>query len=192
MALAFEFTEKRRVAALANLKKAREAHLAGRVPRPARPPNLKHGSYARDLRQSVILLGEDVGEYDAHLDRFAKVFTPSTDRERTIVRRIAEAAWRLIRTYRARGNAQTRKLRQVLMKVAPHAPLHPVQVQRLAIHLVSAISDEGCLLQYMSRLRNQFERLVRLLLVERTGSDQGFRVHTHFKLSPYDLQAPFE
>ena len=190
--MAFQFTEKRRVSALANLKKAREAHLAGRVPRSARPPNLKHGSFARDLRQSVILLGEDVREYDAHLERFEKVLTPSTDRERVIVRRLAEAAWRLIRGYRARAGAQSRRLRQSLESIAPHAPLDPLQVQRLAIHLVDTFHDEDYLLHFVGRLRNQFERLIRLLLVERTGSDQGFRIHTHFKLSPYDLQAPFK
>jgi len=189
--MAFQFTEKRRVSALANLIKAREAHLAGRVPRSARPPNLKHGSFARDLRQSVILLGEDVREYDAHLERFEKVLTPSTERERVIVRRLAEAAWRLIRGYRARAGAQSRRLRQSLESIAPHAPLNTQQVHRLAVHLVDTFHDEDYLLHFVGRLRNQFERLIRLLLVERTGSDQGFRIHTHFKLSPYDLQAPF-
>ena len=63
--MAYELTEKRLTAARANLKKAWAAHCAGRVPGPERPPHLKHGFFARDLRQSVILLGEDVAEYDA-------------------------------------------------------------------------------------------------------------------------------
>ena len=190
--MAYEFTERRRVTALENLSKAREAHLAGRVPRPERPPNLKHGAFARNLRQSVIRLGEDVAEYDAHLARFEEVWTPENERERVIVRRMAEAIWRLLRVYRARGRAQARQFRKVLGHVAPLAPLRPVEIQSLALHLISLFHDEGYLLTYTARLRNQFERLIRLLLAERTGSDQGFRLHTHFKLNAYDLEAPFE
>lgn len=70
--MAYVFTDRRREASRANLKKAWAAHCAGRVPRPERPNNLKHSFFALDLRKSVILLGEDVGEYDAHVDRFVK------------------------------------------------------------------------------------------------------------------------
>ena len=189
--MAFQFTEKRRVASLANLKKAHEAHLAGRVPRPARPANLKHGYFARDLRKSVILLGEDVREYDAHIKRFEDVLTPRTERERRLVVRIAEAAWQLIRGYRARANSQARKLRQKLELTAQRSPLDTGNTIDLAFMLVEQFNDEAYLVDCVTRMRNQFERLFRLLLIERTGSDQGFRLYSHLNLSQWDMEAPF-
>lgn len=189
--MAYRSTAKQRAASLANLKKAREAHLAGRVPRPERPPNLKHGYFARDLRRSVILLGEDAGEYDAHLERFEKALTPMTARERTIVRRLAETAWQLIRGYRARANSQSRRLRKKLLRVAQVSPLDPEQTRNLAFTLVEYFSDESFLQDCVARMRNRIERLFRLLLIERTGSDLGFRLHSHLNLSRWDLEGPF-
>jgi hypothetical protein len=190
--MAFQFTEKRRAAALGNLKKAREAHRAGRVPRPARPPNLKHGYFARDLRKSAILLGEDAGEYDANHQRFVDALTPRTDRERVIVRRLAETAWQLIRGYRARANSRSRKLRQKLERVAKYAPLDTEETIDLAFMLVFYFSDEEFLQQCVTRMRNQLERLFRVLLIERTGSDQRIRKYSHLDLSRWDMEGPFE
>ena len=190
--MAYQLTEKRLHAARANLKKAWAAHRAQRVPRPARPPNLKHGYFARDLRRSVILMGEDVAEYDAHLRRFEVVLTPRTERERSIVRRLGETAWQLIRGYRARANSQSRKLRQKLERIVPQAPLPPEDLKFLAFYLVELINDESYLQDCMSRMRNQFERLFRLLLIERTGSDLGFRLYSHLDLSKWDREAPFD
>ncbi|MFB3920375.1 MAG: hypothetical protein ACE145_01560 [Terriglobia bacterium] len=190
--MAYMLTERRREAARENLKKAWEAHRAGRVPRPERPNNLKHGFFSLDLRKSVILLGGDVGEYDAHVARFEKALAPVTDRERRIVQRMAEAAWRLIRSYRARANAQARKLRRLMEFAARQAPLDPHQTKTLAVLSVKILSDEHYLLDCVTRLRNQFERLFRLLLTERTGSDQGFRIHSQKKFSKWDLAVPFK
>jgi hypothetical protein len=117
--MAYQLTEKRLDAARANLKKAWAAHRAQRAARPERPPHLKHAFFARDLRQSVILLGENVGEYDAHVARFLNALAPLTERERRIVRRLAETVWRLLRGYQARAYAQARQLRRLLDIVVP-------------------------------------------------------------------------
>ena len=189
--MAYELTPKRLAAARVNIFKAWQAHCAGRVPRPARPPNLKHGYFARDLRRSVILLGEDAAEYDAHVQRFEQGLTPQTERERRIVLRLAETAWQLIRGYRARAHAQSRKLRKEMESVVPNAPLNPRETKALALFLVETFNDERYLQDCVSRMRNQFERLFRLLLTERTGSDMGFRLYSHPTLSKWDMEAPF-
>jgi hypothetical protein len=189
--MAYELTPRRLAAARANIQKAWAEHRAGRVRRSERPPNLKHGFFARNLRQSVVLLGEDVREYDAHLRRFEDALLPLNGRERRIVRRLAEAAWRLIRGYRARAQAQTRKLRKALERVAPHTPLDPFQTKVLAVFLVKMFSDEHYVLNCVTRLRNQFERLFRLLLIERTGSDQGLRIFSYRRFSKWDQAVPF-
>jgi len=189
--MAYQLTPKRLAAARANLAKAWAAHRAGKVPWPARPPALKHGFFALDLRQSVIQLGEDVQEYDEHLRRFQRVFTPLGETEERIVRRMAEAAWRLLRGYRARAHAQTKKLRKALETVAPHAPLDIGQTKRLALYLVEMFWDEHYIVNCVSRLRNQFERLFRVLLIKRTGSDYGFRIFSNRRLSKWDQAVPF-
>jgi len=187
----YELTPRRLATARANIQKAWAAHRAARVRRCARPPNLKHGFFSRNLRQSVVLLGEDVREYDAHVQRFEQALRPQNDRERRIVRRLAEAAWRLIRSYHVRAHAQTRKLRQALESVSPHTPLDPFQAKVLAAYLLEMFSDEHYVLNCITRLRNQFERLFRLLLIERTGSDQGFRVFSCSRFSKWDEAVPF-
>jgi len=189
--MAYQLTPKCLAAARLNILKAWQAHCAGRVPRPARPPNLKHGYSARDLRRSIILLGEDAAEYDAHVRRFQQGLTPRTERERRIVQRLAEAAWRLIRGYRARAIAQERKLRRQMDSVVDGAPLNDRETRALGYFLVESFNDEAYLAACTKRLRNQFERLFRLLLIERTGSDMGLRVYSQAKFSKWDREVPF-
>jgi len=187
--MAYELTEKRLTAARANLKKAWQAHCAGRVPRPERPPNLKHSFFALDLRRSVILLGEDVREYDAHVDRFVKALEPTTDRERRIVVRIAEAAWRLLRGYRARGHAQARKLRQ-LLEVGAQIDLNGTKA--LAFCVVENFEDDRCMLAQVRYWQEQLRWLFGRLFIERTGNDQGFRLESAAKSKKWDKRAGFD
>ncbi len=190
--MAYELTEKRLRAARANLKKAWAMHCAGRVPRPERPNNLKHSFFALDLRRSVILLGEDVREYDAHVDRFVKALEPTTDRERRIVVRIAEAAWRLLRGYQARGHAQARKLRQLLdMSVGAALPSLR-DTKRLAFCVVENFEDDRCMLAQVRYWQEQLRWLFGRLFIARTGSDQGFRLESAAKSAKWDKRAEFD
>ena len=186
----YRFTPKRLAASRANLEKAWAAHRAQRARRPERPSALRHGFYALDLRQSVILTGEEVREYDEHLRRFERVFTPTNKVEGLLVRRMAEATWRLLRSYRVRAHLQAKKLRQALEDAAPYSPNEPEGLKGLVSHLVASFTDEENLLQCVTRLRNQFERLFRVLLIERTGSDQGFRIFSSLRLSKWDRTIP--
>ncbi len=187
--MAYELTEKRLTAARVNLKKAWQAHRAGRVPYPERPPNLKHGFFARDLRQSVILLGEDVAEYDAHVQRFEKALAPRTERERRIVARLAETAWRLLRGYRASAHAQGRKLRQ-LMDIG--APLNLDDTKALAFCVVGHFEDDRYLLDRLTFWREQLQWLFGRLFIERTGNDQGFRLESAAKSAKWDKLVPID
>ena len=190
--MAYNLTEKRREAARANLKKAWQAHRAGRVPCPERPPNLKHGFFARDLRRSVILLGEDVAEYDAHVHRFEQSLAPQTERERRIVARLAETAWRLLRGYRASAHAQARKLRQLLEMSAKPAPLSLHDTKALAFCVVENFEDDRYLLARLTFWREQLQWLFGRLFIERTGNDQGFRLESAAKSAKWDRRAAFD
>ncbi len=190
--MAYELTPKRLAAARANLQKAFAALRERQAARPERPSHLQHGFYARDLRRSVILLGEDVREYDAHAERFERAFGPRTPIERRIVTRLAEAAWRLQRSYRARADSQGRKLRKLLETAAPYAPLDTRQTWHTAFRILELLSERDHLDRCVRLLRNQIERLFRVLLIERTGSDQGFRVFTRQRLGKWDRPAPYK
>jgi hypothetical protein len=177
----YELTPRRLAAARANLEKAWVASREKKAGRPIRPSALKHGFYSLDLRRSIILLGEDVYEYDAHQHRLERVFRPQNAVERRVVRRLGEAMWRLLRTYRTRGMIQTRKLRR-LLEASASAPLDVEQTVDLACALVDLFLDEDYLQQCIRRLKNQMERLLRMFLTWRTGSDQGFRVYSHVRI----------
>ncbi len=169
--MAYELTPKRLAAARANLQKALEALRVRKAARPERPPHLQHGFFARNLRKSVILLGEDVAEYDAHVLRFVQVLRPRTETECRIVFRLAEAAWRLLRSYHARAHSQSRKLRRLLEAEALHAPLDTARTRLVALHMFGLFSEDDHLYRCAQLLRCQMERLFRVLLIERTGSD---------------------
>jgi hypothetical protein len=177
----YELTPRRLAAARANLEKAWLASRAEKAARPIRPSALKHGFYSLDLRKSVILLGEDVWEYDAHQHRLERVFRPQNAVERRVVRRLGEALWRLLRTYRTRGIIQTRKLRRLLEASATSGPLDVEQTVDLAMSLVDLFLEEDHLQQCIQRLKNQVERLLRMFLTWRTGTDQGFRVYSRLQ-----------
>lgn len=178
----YVLTPARRAACRENLKKAWLGCRAKRLARGTRPSALKHGFYALDLRRSVIQMGEDVGEYDAHLRRLARVFTPRNPTERRIVRRMGEASWRLLRAYRSMSLRQGRKLRKKLEAFAQPQPLTPDQTIEVAFQLLELLTDDTYLRECVRRLRNQIERLLRMLLVWRTGSDRGFRIYSHIRI----------
>ncbi len=178
----YVLTPRRLAACRENLKKAWRGKTAKRLARGIRPSALKHGFYALDLRKSVIQMGEDVGEYDAHLRRFARVFTPRNPPERRIVRRMGEASWRLLRAYRSMSLRQGRKLRKKLEAFAPPHPLTPDQTIEVAFQLLELLTDDTYLRECVRRLRNQIERLLRMLLVWRTGTDHGFRIYSHIRI----------
>ncbi len=195
--MAFVLTERRRAACLANLEKARAALRARPSRRAPRPPNLKHGYFAQDLRKSVILLGEDVREYDAHIKRFAAALTPRTEREQVLARRLGETTWQLIRTYHARAHNLKRKLRKKLDRVVGCAPLPDWHVRDFGYMLTELyLLEEPFLQQCSTRMRKQFERLFRMFLIERTGTDVGLRPRSRLtprvELTQFDLEAPFK
>lgn len=178
----YVLTPRRLAACRENLKKAWRAKTAQRLARGLRPSALKHGFYALDLRKSVIQMGEDVGEYDAHLRRFARVLTPRNPTERRIVRRMGEASWRLLRAYRSMSLRQGRNLRRLLDASAPPSFLTARQTVEFGLQMMDLFTDDAYLRECVRRLRNQIERLLRMLLVWRTGSDRGFRIYSHIRI----------
>ena len=56
--------------------------------------------------------------------------------------------------------------------------------------------EEPFLQQCSTRMRNQFERLFRMFLIEHTGTDVGLRPRSRvtpvYELTQWDLEAPFK
>jgi hypothetical protein len=137
---------------------------------------VKHGLYAKDLRQSVIRLGEDVGEYDEHLRRFVRAFVPQDEVEGKIVLRLGEAAWRLMRVYRARAAIMARDLQRLLERDPPPKALTGDETRLRAVELLTTFLNEGRVQDRLVRLQSHMERLLRLLLSLRTGGKPGFKL----------------
>jgi hypothetical protein len=110
-----------------------------------------------------------------------RVFKPQNAVERRIVRRLGEALWRLLRTYHTRGIIQKRKLRRLLEASAASGPLDVDQTVDLAMSLVDLWLEEDHLQECIQRLKNQLERLLRMFLTWRTGTDQGFRIYSRLQ-----------
>ena len=178
----YVLTPARLAACRANLKKAWLGCTAQRLARGTRPSALKHGFYALDLRKSVIQSGEDVREYDEHLRRFERLFQPRNSTERRMVRRLGEASWRLLRAYRSMSLRQSRKLRRKLEELVRPQPLTPDQIIQAGFQLLELLSDDVYIRECSRRLRNQIERLLRMLLIWRTGTDKGFRIFSHVRI----------
>ncbi len=96
-------TEAQKAAARANLGKARAASDDPANYDRYHSHKLKHGLQARTLEQTLRLLDEDPGEFEAHCERFRHVFAPADRVEERIVRRIAAATWRHLRLFKAQA-----------------------------------------------------------------------------------------
>ena len=93
------------------------------------------------------------------------------------------------RGYRARAHAQARKLRQLLDVSAPPSLR---DTKTLAFCVVENFEDDRYLLDRLTFWREQLQWLFGRLFIERTGSDQGFRLESAAKSAKWDKRAGFE
>jgi len=163
-------------ACYANLRKARAKPRARSALARSRHNALQHGLYARDLRSSVIRLGEDVDEYDEHLRRFLRAFAPQNNWEGKVIVRLGEAAWRLLRVSRARAAITARELRRLLESSPPRTSLSAEETRELGMELLTTFLNEAQVHDRLVRFHSHTERLLRLLLSLRTGGKPRFKL----------------
>ncbi|PYV24596.1 MAG: hypothetical protein DMG27_12480, partial [Acidobacteria bacterium] len=99
--LIYRPTPKRQAASRANMEKAIAARRAPAGNANARLNALKHGLFARRVRESVARLGESLDEFDRHVGLVERLFAPQDAVERELTLRLAETLWRRLRLFRA-------------------------------------------------------------------------------------------
>lgn len=186
-----QFSPAQLAAARANMAKARAAlNARGRSPehlaklretikkaRAARTPEgfrrdsakvLKHGLYARSVRDTMRPLGEDPHEFDAHLRQLRGFFGPRDKREEKIVAALAEAIRRRLRLWRAEAHWQSRYLEECLGAATPLLVPDPVQTLNRAWLLMGAVLSQDALFARDRRLVAAIERVLRQLVRKRS------------------------
>ncbi len=162
-------------AVMKNLAKAR------RTPRTAvsyarsRHNATKHGLFVRDVEGSLRRLREDPREFQKLHALLERSFVPRDETERSLVRRLAEAIWRHLRVYRAAARWEMERLSRTLGEQSPQTLLGPILTRSRAALEMEALSDESRLFKRTRILVGETERMLRLLLVYRTGNpDEKF------------------
>ncbi len=185
--MAYALTPARRAASLKNLRLAWEMHreLGYRsgnpkppLSREARDGPFFYGLYARNLRRSVIHMGEDVHEFDRHLRRFVRAFAPRNPVERTLVRAIGETAWRMLRAYYTRAAADAKMLKHLLNSAPRARALSAGDTLDLIIKLELALGNDLKLMDSAARIRRQLERLTGMLVRKRSRGKLDYRIIT--------------
>ncbi len=172
-------TEARLAASRANIRKA---HRAPRKPESyarARFNHLKHGLQVRSLEETMHLLGDDPKEFEAHKRRFARVFAPANPTEERIVQRIAAAAWRQLRLFKAQALWQSDQLKRHFHGAPVVQPLDADATRYRALCLMMLLTDRRRFLRHDQGLTAGVERALRTLLRLRSGGDPDFQLYTH-------------
>lgn len=196
----YHFTPARRAVAFAHLRKAREDREAMYRPTPARLAanranlvkarakqrpresyartrfnRLKHGLDVRSLEETMHLLGDDPKEYEAHQQRFRRVFAPRFQAEEKVVDLIAAAVWRRLRLFKAQARWESDALKQFFAQAAFIQPLGAEETRSRGHFLLALLLDRDKLEAREQSLLGVVEREIRTLLRLRSGGDADFR-----------------
>jgi len=165
------FTERRLLARYGNLCLA---HLKLGPPGKRSPSHIYTGTSCRHLEHSLALAGEDKAKLEAHRDRFQRAFRPRDREERRFVRGMADAAWRLRRTFGVRARWEMRAV-QFRLLLAIHRrqagkKMGPEEARALALQLLQNLGDLEALQAERQRLQKRLEQLARAFLTHRMGA----------------------
>ena len=147
---------------------------------------LKHGLYARSVRDTMRPLGEDPKEFDAHLRQLRNFFGPRDEREGKIVAALAEAIRRRLRLWRAEAHWQSRYLEECLGAAAPLATPDPDQTLNRAWLLMGAVMSQDKLFERDRRLVAAIERVLRQLVRKRSDGRHDLKMFAREARRPKD------
>lgn len=173
--LPYRETERRRAASRANIQKAIAWRRSAEGNARARLNALKHGLFAERLEDSLARLGEDSGELERHRQLFERAFVPADERERRIVQRLADLAWRRLRLFRAQACWESGRLSALLEVAEPAERLDAPTTEMRAYALVRVLNDWEALLREGDKIESGIERQLRALLRKRSGGAIHFR-----------------
>ncbi len=184
------FTQRRLLARYANLCLA---HLKLGPPGKRSPNHIHSGTSCRHLEHSLALAGEDKAKLEAHRDRFQRAFRPRDREERRLVRGMADAAWRLLRSFGVRNRWEMRAVQYRLM-LAIHwrqagKRMEPGDAGSMALHLLLELGDLARLQEERQLLQKRLEQLLRAFLSHRRGAPSSFWFFTKLGSRLPDFEA---
>ncbi|HLI29871.1 MAG TPA: hypothetical protein VKV79_02075, partial [Terriglobia bacterium] len=160
---------RRRAACRANLLKAREATRA--PDRPSHRGSFCHGLYNRSLRRSLIHAGESEAAFNAHLQLFVEAFGARSSDEVKLARALGEIVWRRWRALRCLSAWEAKSLYRRLAASRP--PATAEAAASLAGDLFSVFYKAVGLRDSLHQLNRRFERVSRVLLMQRDPAERG-------------------
>ena len=162
----FRMTEKRLTAAHENIKKAQAAWRASEKSKQPSYNDLKHGTYARQVLETLRRLGEDPQEYAALHERLARLLAPQNEKEKALVRQLGDLVWQRRRVPRAAVRWEEDRLRSLAGSAPMPDNLGPYETRDRAMALWETLFNDAQRFERMdffqSRIETQLRKLLRL------------------------------
>jgi hypothetical protein len=174
----FRMTEARREASERNLRKALATPRTPESRLRSRFNHLQHGLQVRSLDETMVLLGEDPKELEAHRERFRRVFAPSGPAEEKVVRALAEAVWRRLRLFRAQAVRESKQLKKLFEFAPPVSGLDAEMTRSRLLILLTALTDRDRFIQLDQELIAAVEREARMLLRLRSEGRERIQLYS--------------
>jgi len=176
--LHFRYTPARRAANLVTIRKAQTAPRTRESYDRSRFNHLQHGLTVRSLESTLRRLRENPKEFEAHAQRFRRVFAPADPTEDKLVREIADLSWRRLRLFKAQARWESDRLKKLFRRADFVQPLDAEHTRSRAMFLLSLLADFDHFFHYEQRQMAAIERQLRLLARLRAGGDPGFRFYS--------------
>jgi hypothetical protein len=166
---------------LAKLRETLKLARAARTPASYRLHNqkiLRHGLFARSVRQTMRALGQNVGELDRRIRLLNRYFAAEGSREEKLIRALARALWRHERLYYAQADWECRRLDKLLLatEAPPQSSLPKGEELRIrAYNLLDVLNDNQRFSELDWHMAGTCSRLMRRLLRARFGPNFQFR-----------------
>ena len=181
-------SERKRQAILQNLAKARATPRTALSRAASRRNALKHGVFVRHLEGSFLRLGENPRRFVKLQTLLERAFVPRDGTETMLVKRMAEAVWRHLRTYHAAAVRTEQNLHRALRPWLPAdsavppvpgaSPLKSILDTEtgLAFEILDILTYDRHLDEQQALTLSKVERTLRLLLIHRGGNPR-FNFH---------------
>ncbi len=164
---------RKRTAIFLNLAKARRTPRTPASYLRSRHNATKHGLFVQQLANSFQRLNEDPGEFAKFHALLERMFAPHDVTERTLVRRLVEAVWRHVRVFHAMARFELAQIRRIVGQFPELPRVDDEETRHRAYWLMMRLLNKGGLHRRSRTLVGEVERMLRLLVVYRSGNPRS-------------------
>jgi hypothetical protein len=149
---------------------------------------LRHGMYARSVRDTMRSVGQDPAELDRRVRLLKRYFASDDASEDGLIRALAEALWRHERFYDAQADWEFRLVDAELKRAQPRkGRLAGDEMRSRAYRLTEALTDNVRWFDRGRHMIGSVERLLRRLIRARFGPSAPFITSIHSKPGEGDI-----